>query len=643
MRQGMETRKPSVGLVAMPWYSVWVPSVQLSVLRQCLHEVADVTSYELYVDYAATISTSLYDPLSGGGEFVEEWLFAQHYFRAEGIPYPDDVESFEFPPLGVAGYERENEILRVLAEVTGDFLIKMRDAYDWGRHDVLGFTLGIAQTSASIALAALIRRKFPHVRIMFGGSACAGPQAEAIMAMCPYVDVIVRGEAEGVVGPLVRCLASGEPIDGMPGLTVRGHDGTIRDTGERSGLYAFDGNRVPPNFDEYLARMRRYGLRDDTKIMLPFESSRGCWWGEKSQCTFCGLADDMRYRSRDADAVLAEIDALYERYGLAQFFATDLIMPQRYYRTFLPKIRQSARNYRFYYELKGNVAREDVSLLAGLVHVQPGLESLNSDVLAVMKKGITAAQNVQFLKWCAEYGVLIFSWHLIVGMPGERAEDNTRIAGIVPSLYHLPAPLFAFFELHRFSPIYRDPANFGLSNLRPARGYRRVFPVAESILEKLVYRFEYDSVSFDGGTPPWMITETADAYAGDLRLAIDRWHAANARTARFSIELTSDGAVLRDSRASETAAVYELNPAETRLYDFIDTVRARRHVAQRFKDEHPAACAALGAVDGVETLLRRWEHLGWTFNESGSVIALAVHAQPRPVARQVEPLVLSTV
>ena len=163
-------QKPCVGLIAMPWYSVWVPSVQLGVLRRCLHDLTQVDSYELYVDYAAMISTQLYDRLSGGGEFVEEWLFAQHYFRGEGLPYNDDVASCDFPSIGIGNPQQEKQVLKVLAEVTGDYLIKMRDMIDWGKYDVIGFTLGIAQTSASMALAALIRRKFPHVRIVFGGS-----------------------------------------------------------------------------------------------------------------------------------------------------------------------------------------------------------------------------------------------------------------------------------------------------------------------------------------------------------------------------------------------------------------------------------------------------------------------------------------
>ncbi len=632
-------QKPCVGLIAMPWYSVWVPSVQLGVLRRCLHDLTQVDSYELYVDYAAMISTQLYDRLSGGGEFVEEWLFAQHYFRGEGLPYNDDVASCDFPSIGIGNPQQEKQVLKVLAEVTGDYLIKMRDMIDWGKYDVIGFTLGIAQTSASMALAALIRRKFPHVRIVFGGSACLGSQAEAILSMCPHIDVIVRGEAEGIVSRLIERLAEGNCVNDLPGLTFRDAGGVISDSGSRVVEKIFEPT-AEPNYDEYIERMTRYHLRDDTKIMLPFESSRGCWWGEKTQCTFCGLADNMRYRARNSEAVLSEIDSLYERYGIRQFFATDLIMPQEYYTTLLPRVRASGRKYHFYYELKSNLRREQVGLLSGLVHIQPGLESLSTHVLKLMKKGLTACQNIQFLKWCAEYKIKIFSWHLIVGMPGENAEENVRMAALVPMLHHLPPPKFAFFELHRFSPIHENPSAFGLSNVRPARHYSRVFPISEEMLAKFVYRFEYDSDSFGGRTPPWMEADAAEYYAQELQAAIEVWQEAYASGEQFFIEPTANGAILRDTRTYASFRINELNVAEARLFEFLDSVRSRPYIVKQSASKYRSEVLQLGGEGRVESLLDEWEKRGWVFRDDNHVVALAVHNVPRPIQLSETPLLL---
>lgn len=629
MRHSSSNPRPRVALVAMPWYSVWVPSVQLSVLRQCLSAIADVTSYELYVDYAATISTRLYDPMSGGGEFVEEWVFAQAYFKAEGVDYETEIERFGFPPLGIGAAARELDILKALADTTSDFLIRMRDAYDWGVYDVIGFTLGIAQTSASMALAAAIKRKFPQVRIIFGGSACLESQGEAIMQICPHVDVVVDGEAEGVVEPLVLGLAEGRDISDIPRLLLRTPQGSIVRTKSDTSRFTFPERSVQPNFDEYFERMTRNRILQKAKIMLPFESSRGCWWGQHSQCTFCGLSEDMRYRARPASSILKELDYLHERYGTTQFFATDLIMPIEYYKELLPVLKNSDRNYWLYYELKANVRREHVELMSGLVHVQPGLESLSTRILRIMKKGINAAQNVQFLKWCTEYGVQIFSWHLIVGMPGETQQDleiMTRNAGW---LHHLPPPDFAYFELHRFSPIHRDPAAFGLRDLRPAALYRKVFPVAEDILDKLVYRFEYLSASFEDQRPPWMEAETADAYASNLREAVQRWREAYERGAAFTVEANGERVVLTDTRISSIPTVTELDLHESRLFIFLDGPRELKSVAETFQRAHGESHLSLGGIEGVREVLSKFDERGWVLIEGGLVIALAVSAKPR--------------
>ena len=39
-----------------------------------------------------------------------------------------------------------------------------------------------------------------------------------------------------------------------------------------------------------------------------------------------------------------------------------------------------------------------------------------------MRKGVTAIQNVQLLKWCFEYDVEP-SWNILYGFPGERASQ----------------------------------------------------------------------------------------------------------------------------------------------------------------------------------------------------------------------------
>ena len=56
-----------------------------------------------------------------------------------------------------------------------------------------------------------------------------------------------------------------------------------------------------------------------------------------------------------------------------------------------------------FYEVKSNLRKEDVRQLreAGVVAIQPGIESLSDEVLRIMRKGVSALQNIQLLKGCA--------------------------------------------------------------------------------------------------------------------------------------------------------------------------------------------------------------------------------------------------
>ena len=57
--------------------------------------------------------------------------------------------------------------------------------------------------------------------------------------------------------------------------------------------------------------------------------------------------------------------------------------------------------------------------------IQPGIESLSDHVLKLMRKGTTALQNIQLLKWCREYGVQP-EWNLLSASRASRPRTTTR-------------------------------------------------------------------------------------------------------------------------------------------------------------------------------------------------------------------------
>ena len=119
------------------------------------------------------------------------------------------------------------------------------------------------------------------------------------------------------------------------------------------------------------------------------------------------------------------------RYGVRHFQAVDNIISHDYFRSLLPILKERALGVTFFYEIKSNLRRDQVQLLreAGVLAVQPGIESLSTHVLALMKKGVTGIQNMALLKWCREYGIEA-AWNLLYGFPGETGEDYDYLGAL---------------------------------------------------------------------------------------------------------------------------------------------------------------------------------------------------------------------
>ena len=620
--------EPSVALVSMPWMAAGMPSIQLATLAAALQSDGIASeSYELFLDYAARIGVGIYNLLSNGGGFIEEWIFARHYFDPEAGHLLQEFRAHR-PRIGLARQDLEDLLLDALVPVTGSFLDDIASRVDWSRHDIVGFSLTISQRASSMALARLLKKRNPSIKIVFGGSACAGRMGAAILRVCPYVDVVVGVEGELVFSELVHKLRRGERPDGIAGIHWRPSDAAIL-TNPGSQLLKTRAQRLPLCFDAYFARLDRLGLRGQIDVWLPFESSRGCWYGEKNQCTFCGLHEIMAYRSWTWESVLAELEVWEQRYGIQQFFSVDLIMPREYLSTLLPEIVRREHEWSIFYEIKANMKRAEVEMLAaaGVRLIQPGLESLDGETLKLMRKGVTPLQNIQLLKWCEELGIRVI-WNIIIGIPGEPSSVYARMAELARALCHLAPPGGASpFELHRFSPYFEQPEEFGIERLGAYPLYKYIFPVATSDLDDLVYRHDYKLLNqaFMPGDPHL------------LHEAIAEWKSARFRAASLLLEVKPDGtAEIVDTRSPQPRS-YTLSRAEALLYQRMDAVVSERGLATSFAARYPEAMTECAEHGGIELLFEQWIRDGLIVKDDGKLLALAVNATRPSEGKQRRP------
>lgn len=606
-----------VGLVSLPWMSPAMPSIQLATLASALDRegiASDV--HELYVDYAARIGLNLYNYLSNLLGYLPEWVFSRHYYGPE---HGDDLSAMlALDPLAEIPWPEFSDVIPLALEpITKNFLDDIVESVDWSHYDVLGCSLTISQLGSSMAFARRIKLLHPGIRIVFGGSQCAGPMGRAILRICPYVDAVVHVEGELVFADLVRRLRGGESLDGLPGVSYRGPDGAVV-SGPEAGLYRGGAERLPLSYDAYFQRLLRLGLLQKMKPWLPFEGSRGCWYGQKVQCTFCGLHEIMEFRAWESDAVLNELERLYSRYGIGRFYAMDLILPREYLHTLLPEIARRGHNWMFFWEIKANVRREELEVLAagGVRWVQPGIESLDADILRLMKKGVSPLQNILLLKWSQELGIFC-GWNLLFGLPGEKADSYRRMVELMPKIHHLKPPAGGGqFQLHRFSPYFDRPEEFGIRWTGAHPMFRYAFPIPQEDLDELVYLHEF----------------TRDAPAVDASAAEEavlEWRRAHRQGASLRIAVHADGSSRIDDarKIGSPPRAHLLSPEETALYLFLDSGVKDTLLEPSFLRAHPEAAQRLGRQGGPAAIVEQWLRDDLVLAIDGRLVALALHSE----------------
>jgi ribosomal peptide maturation radical SAM protein 1 len=564
-------RARGVLLLSLPWDQLEYPSIQLGVLASVLERAGiPVATRSLNLDFMEHCVRAT----AGRGE--DERLSVRSYHGV--VRWSRDVSLgdwiFGSAPEDDTSYLALLEEAGVPGEVVASalafralvpsFLGEVADELAAERPAVLGFTTAFNQTIASLALAAELRvRLGDGVPIVFGGANCEGPMGAALQRAFPVVDVVVRGEGERVLPDLALDLLAGRPVRPQPGLCYREPGGEPVVVPEAAHVVPLD--EVPtPRYDEYFERLAStsFAPRVSRDVTLLYESARGCWWGERSHCAFCGISDHaLSFRAKSPERVLDELAELAQRHGRLDFFFVDYILNRAYFEELLPRLRDAGYDLRIFCETKANLRRDEVRLLreAGFTSIQAGVESLSTPVLKLMRKGVTALQNLRLLKWCAEEGLRLY-WNVLFGIPGEPPEAYDELAELVPSLTHLEPPRLVPLQLDRFSPYFDRPEEFGIVPLGPRRDLRFVFPrehVDDEALAEVAYSFEFRYA--DGRDP--------EAYTTGAREAVRKWQSAG-RGAIGSLRYRRGPGflVVSDRRPGLEPGEYRLEKREASIY-----------------------------------------------------------------------------
>lgn len=495
---------PEVQLVCMPFAAVERPSIALGTLQSLLaQEKIDASSVYANLEFCQQIGYSAY-------RFWEDVL-GDLVFASAAFPNHRPDLSLHFRKLfarnregalqaGIAATFGEfEEAALAIRQTAARFVDALAEKIAGGSPRVVGCTSMYWQHTASLALLRRVRALEPSIITIMGGANCEGVMGMATHRNFPWVDYVVSGDADDLIGPLCLELLGREwEPENLPHAVFGPRHRRMNYVFTSKGLAtpraeAKDLNSVPsPNYDDYFQALVRTGMSASVTPGLLIETARGCWYGQVQQCKFCGISEGgMKFNAKSPERVLAEFDHLEQRHGSLGFEVTDNILSMSYFNSVLPRLAERPGRLTVFWETKANLKRPQIRLLAeaGVSWVQPGIESLDSRVLKLMNKGVQASQNIQFLRWCREDGIRV-AWNMLWGFPGEDDRWYAETAELIALLHHLQPPrLLLRLRYDRYSVYHSRAEEHGLK-LQPLEYMPLAFPLEGSELSDLAYYFE---------------------------------------------------------------------------------------------------------------------------------------------------------
>lgn len=597
----------------MPFADVQRPSIALGLLKAALAR-AYIESEVVYGNFhfAESIGLVAYDAMQSAptDHLIGEWCFSDLLFP--DVPQNDEeylnlvleVRCQGFPPE----LNERKDLMRWVRAQAADYVLWLARKIVARAPRIVGCSSVFQQHCASLAILKQVRQLSPDTVLVMGGANCEGEMGRQTLKSFPWVDCVVSGEADEIFAELCQILLERgrnvEPSMLPHGAMTRGVSNTTLPIVSSAipdvpRLVVRDLDALPvPDYQDYFSALRSSTLSDLVQPELVAESSRGCWWGERSHCTFCGLnGSGMKHRSKSPGRVLTEISELTEVYGNLRIQFVDNILDMSYFKTVLPSLATLSEKYSIFYETKANLKREEVRLLSesGVRWIQPGIESLDDNVLQLIGKGCSAALNLQLLKWSCEFGIHA-DWNMLCGLPGEVDEWYSEMAAWLPAIFHLQPPSgLNRVRFDRFSPYQMRPEEFGLV-LEPSRTYRYVYPLPREALVNLAYSFE--EKSSDAHVHRAVHEKQGQRKLQDVLQQWNYlWHAA-----RPVLHVHDEGTSLQvmDTRPASRQQTWKTGELEAEVYRACDSARTKAAVIREIAGRH----STVTTVEDIESAIR---------------------------------------
>ena len=205
-----------VALISMPWSIFNRPSVQLGALKAWLDRDSTIQTHTFhpYLQVAKAVGTETYHHLarnSWAGEALYSPLLFPGQRRQAARLFHESCQ----------GRGQGNKELRGLdfdqtVQLLDDSLDQWLASLDLAGFHLVGFSICFNQLLASLTAAARIKRLYPDLPIVAGGSGCVGQMGASLLRNFPQLDYVISGEGEESLTRLCHCLQQNDAPESLP-------------------------------------------------------------------------------------------------------------------------------------------------------------------------------------------------------------------------------------------------------------------------------------------------------------------------------------------------------------------------------------------------------------------------------------------
>lgn len=344
------------------------------------------------------------------------------------------------------------EIFDIAYGFVGRYIEKANPAF-------LGFSIIDGNVDATLAIAKLIKEKYPHVKILVGGNGVEVldfgklPNSNYVTKNYTFIDAISRGDGEITFVEILKSDWSEESLMKINGLVW-----------QCNGVFIHNRPRQNVNMDslpypDYSSLEDNYYYKSIYQYNVPLVMSRGCPY----RCSFCSVPDFIpEFRYRNVDNVIEEIEHWVAK-GHTNFFCHDSIINgnPKWLKEFCEKIIEKNINITWGGNMRLQSAMRDLDTMrlyrkAGLMKMITGFESASEPVLDHMKKynnmeGVREIfENVRQINKENEWP-LMFAMQLIIGYLNESEEDFQKTLDFVAEYYDVMSEILtcSAFLIHQ--------------------------------------------------------------------------------------------------------------------------------------------------------------------------------------------------